>query len=78
MKWKMMIEMERRVMTNLTARTSVIRKAVVVEYEEKYKDDLSAWSEVQVLLAEDKNIDHRLDLFKKRALGNIPKNREHQ
>ena len=72
-KWKMMTEMERRVMTNLTARASVIRKAVVVEYKEKYKDDPSTWSEVQVLLAEDTSIDHRLYDFKQRALGNIPR-----
>ena len=68
-KWKS--EMERRVMANLTARVSEIRKAVVDEFQEKYKDDLSTWSEVQVLLAED--IDHPLFIFKQKALGNIPK-----
>ena len=67
-KWKMMREMEMRVMTNLRAKASVIRKAVV-EYEEKYKDDLSTWSEVQVLLAED--IDHPLYIFKQKALKQL-------
>ena len=68
---KIKSEMERRVMANLTARVSVIRKAVVVEYQEKYRDDLSTWNEVQVLLAEDTNIDRRLYIFKQKALKQL-------
>ena len=73
MKWKMMMEMERRVLANLTERASVIRKAVVVEYREMYKNDPRTWGELQILLAEDTSIDHRLYDFKQRALGNIPR-----
>lgn len=72
-KWKMMMEMERRVLANLTERASVIRKAVVVEYREMYKNDPRTWGELQILLAEDTSIDHRLYDFKQRALGNIPR-----
>ena len=47
-KWKMMNEMQRRVMTNLATRAAIIRKAVVFEYQDKYKDDPSTWSEAQL------------------------------
>ena len=72
-KWRIQQEMEKRILQNISSKVSIVRKQVIVEYSEKYKEKPGTWQEVQTLLSEDTSLDHRLYDFRQRAWGNIPR-----
>ena len=75
-KWRIQQEMEKRILQNVSSKVSIVRKQVIVEYSEKYKEISGVWQEVQALLVEDTSLDHRLYDFQQRAWGNIPRSRD--
>ena len=72
-KWRIQQEMEKRILLNVSSKVSIVRKQVIVEYSEKFKEKPGIWQEVQALLSEDTSLDHRLYDFRQRAWGNIPR-----
>ena len=72
---QMILEMESRYLENLTQKASVIRKAVVAEYMEKYSNT-NLWEDILEHIQEDTVIDRRLRKVREKVWGNLPKGRD--
>ena len=72
-KWRIQQEMEKRILRNVSSKVSIVRKQVIVEHSENFKEKPGIWQKVQALLSEDTSLDHRLYDFRERAWGIIPR-----
>ena len=76
LKWLLYEEIEKKILSDLMQKPSEVRKKVVAQFREKYRNQPDIWDQLEVLLTEDPNIDRHLNALRHKTLGNLPKSRD--
>ena len=76
LKWLLYEEIEKKILSDLMQKPSEVRKKVIAQFREKYRNQPDIWDQLEVLLTEDPNIDRHLNALRHKTLGNLPKSRD--